>query len=311
MRGLAARCNLLGRLVVPAALLSVVAMPSSVAAQSEVIGVAAAIRNSVLIRRAGTPRPAPAVLRQRMALNDEVLTGRDSQLQILLLDRSTFTIGSSARLRLDRFVYDPRRNTRAVGVEVTKGAFRFISGRRPGPSATRVVVKTPSAAIAIRGTILEGVVGPEATTIAESALATGSAARGDREAATLIVLRGPGAQAQAETPRGAIDVRAGTAAFVLDRPSLALYFPGGGRPPAGPFTISPAALMVLQQLLALPLAAAVVPLPQSAPQAGSASPGSGLAAADTLATVATAAATAAASQVAPSLDDSLDQPLSP
>ena len=112
-----------------------------VLAQANAVGVNAAIRNKVEIRSASTRQVRPAVLRARVILNDEVRTGAASQLQILLLDRTTFTVGANARVAVDRFVYNPAANSRSTGVSVTRGAYRFMSGRnlrRPsGPVSTR------------------------------------------------------------------------------------------------------------------------------------------------------------------------------
>ena len=54
------------------------------------VGIAAAVLNRVTIAPPGAAQMRPAVLRQRVALADRVETGARSQLQILLLDRSTF-----------------------------------------------------------------------------------------------------------------------------------------------------------------------------------------------------------------------------
>ena len=243
------------RAVALAAAAALAATPSLIAAQTAV-GVNAAIRNSVQIQKAGTTQARPAVLRQRVSLNDEVRTGQASQLQILLLDRSTFTVGANARLRIDRFVYDPSRNARSMGATVGRGAFRFMSGRGLRRPAGPVSVRTPVASIGVRGTIVEGVVGLDAIRLAAAEAAVGAQAGGDEQTATLILLRGPGPDTQGDTAPGAVDVEAGGRNVVLDRPSLAFYVPGGGLPPIGPFMISEAGLLSFQQLLrTLPAAA--------------------------------------------------------
>lgn len=239
-----------------AAAASLVTLPILNAAQAQVVGINAAIRNRVLIRGAGMPQPRPAVLRQRVGLNDEVQTAAGSQLQILLLDRSVFTVGANARLTIDRFVFDPRRNRRAVGASVTRGAFRFMSGRQLGLAPNSVSIRTPVATIGIRGTILDGVVGSDASAIAAGEAAVGPGVAGNDAAASLIVLRGPGPATQGNVRRGAIDVQTPARTVTLDRPSLALYIPHRGAAPIGPFAISLAGLARLQLLLlpALPLA---------------------------------------------------------
>lgn len=212
-------------------------------------GKAAAVRNKVVIVGAGTKKARPAVVRERVNLNDEVRTAAASQLQILLLDRTTFTVGANARVAVDRFVYDPARNSRSTGVSVTKGAFRFMSGRAVRNPSGPATVRTPVATIGIRGTIFEGVVGEDAIEIAEREDAVGKKVKAKEDEATLIVLRGPGPRTQGDTRPGAVDVTVGASTVTLDRPGLALYAPRVGAPPIGPFPISAAGLQALQSLL--------------------------------------------------------------
>ena len=231
-----------------AAALAAVSMTASpVLAQANAVGVNAAIRNKVEIRSGRQVRPA--VLRARVILNDEVRTGVASQLQILLLDRTTFTVGANARVAVDRFVYDPTANSRSTSVSVTKGAFRFMSGRNLRRPAGAVQVRTPVATIGVRGTIFEGVVGEDAMRIARAEPAVGKKVKAKKEQASLIVLRGPGPMTQGDTSRGAIDVTAGGQIVTLDGPGLAVYVPREGAPPIGPFRISQAGLQALQSLL--------------------------------------------------------------
>lgn len=235
----------LGRVAAALAAASMVGSP--VFAQA--VGVNAAIRNKVEIRGAATKKVRPAVLRERVILNDEVRTAVASQLQILLLDRTTFTVGANARVAVDRFVYDPAANSRSTGVSVTKGAFRFMSGRTVRRPSGPVSVRTPVATIGVRGTIFEGVVGEDAIRIAEREPAVGKKVKAKKDEASLIVLRGPGPRTQGDTRPGAIDVTVGDRTVTLDGPGLALYAPRVGAPPIGPFRISPAGLQALQSLL--------------------------------------------------------------
>lgn len=225
---------------------SLVASP--VLAQAGAVGVNAAIRNKVEIKPAATKKAKPAVLKARLFLADQVETGHASQLQILLLDRSTFTVGADARVTIDRFVYDPGRGSRDVGISVAQGAFRFMSGRALGKPSGPAAIRTPVATIGIRGTILEGAVGESAAKIAEREPAVGKV-KSDEDEASLIVLRGPGPRTEGDATPGAIDVTAGERTVTLDSPELALYVPRRGAAPIGPFRLSPAGLLALQALL--------------------------------------------------------------
>ncbi len=210
------------------------------------VGINAAIRNKVAMRAATDAAAHPAVLKARVSLGDQVQTANASMLQILLLDRSNFTVGSNARVTIDRFVYDPQRSASAVGASVAKGAFRFISGKSIHNMPGQTAITTPVASIGVRGTIFEGAVGPDAVRIAaHEGAATGG--KIDPETATLIVLRGPGATPT--EPGGAIDVTAFGETIPLDKPGMALFIPGPNQKPIGPFNLSDPGLLALHDLL--------------------------------------------------------------
>lgn len=222
-------------------------LPAIPAAAQQVVGVSAAVRNDVRNRRVGTPVPRPVQVKDRIALNDQVQTGVKSQLQVLLLDKSVFTVGANARLTVDRYVYDPNRGSRSIGATVAKGAFRFMSGRPDRGGGSQI--RTPVATIGIRGTILEGVVGESAALIAAGESAVGRNVDSDPETASLIVLRGPGRATQGGAVPGSITVSAGGRTVAVDRPLLAVFVPGPGRAPIGPFRISASGLLQIQALL--------------------------------------------------------------
>jgi hypothetical protein len=231
----------------PAAALILLSLAGAgIAAAPQVVGINAAVLNDVRIRSAGTPQPRPAVVRQRVALADQIQTGQRSQLQVLLLDKSVFTVGANAQLMIDRFVYDPASG-KSFAASVAKGAFRFMSGRSDrGGNAS---VNTPVATIGIRGTIFDGVVGPDAIAIASGERGIDRSIRGDPTTASLIILRGPGKRTQGKALAGAITVTAAGQTVSLDQPLLAAYVPARGVAPIGPFTISLSGLARVQALI--------------------------------------------------------------
>ena len=140
--------------------LAIALLVAGVPAAAQTVGVNAAVVNDVRMTSQANPAPHKAVVKERVALGNDIQTGKASVLQVLLLDRTSFTVGGNARVKIDRFVYDPNRQASAVGLSVAKGAFRFMSGKalhaNPGQSA----ISTPVASIGIRGTIVEGAVRP-------------------------------------------------------------------------------------------------------------------------------------------------------
>ncbi|MHA1164150.1 MAG: FecR family protein [Alphaproteobacteria bacterium] len=125
-------------------------------AKAERIGVAAVVKNEVNGSAAGNNR----VIKVGAGVfqNEVITTGAKSSAQLLFRDETSLTIGASARLTLDRFVYNPNRKTGDVVVNVVQGAFRFVSGSA-GPGSYKI--KTPVASIGLRGTIVEGYVSPD------------------------------------------------------------------------------------------------------------------------------------------------------
>ena len=215
--------------------------------QTVEVGIAAAIYGDVRMTTPAAPRKEFAVARkQQISWGDVVSTQKKSQLQILLLDRSNFTIGASARMTIDKYVYDPNQG-RSVFARILVGAFRFMSGEKNANSTANI--QSPVGTIGIRGTALDGVVGEDAVAIAEAEPAVGKRVGSDKATATLIVLRGPGAATEGGLTVGVADVTAADRTVTLDQPELAAYIPRPGAPPIGPFRISPAGLSQLQDLL--------------------------------------------------------------
>jgi hypothetical protein len=148
-------------LLAPALLFFAMAPAASAPVQ---VGIAATVVGDVRMSNATTKKAVKIPRRQRLAWGDQLTTRKKSKLQILLLDRSSLTIGSNARLTIDRFVYDPGKE-RSLTATVSKGAFRFMSGRKSKKSSASV--SSSVGTIGIRGTALDGVVGKEAVAIAK------------------------------------------------------------------------------------------------------------------------------------------------
>ena len=225
-----------------ATLLLVVVIPAAALAQQQV-GVNSAIRNQVQMKTARDAAPRPAVIREQVHIGDAVQTGAASQLQVLLLDKSVFTVGPNARLTIDKFVYDPAKSSSEVAASVARGAFRFVSGGPAGPGGR--TISTPAGSIGIRGTMVEGAVGPDALSVLAKSPGAPHCS-GDPERAVLVVLRGPGSHTTGFDKPGALDVTIGGAKVTLATPGQAVLLCGG---PASPFTLSDAALGALSDLL--------------------------------------------------------------
>jgi hypothetical protein len=131
--------------------------PSSAATKG--IGVASAIVNHVVGTNGGRSRALS--VGSAVFSNEHIRTSDASSAQLLLLDKTSLSIGPHADLALDRFVYNPDRSTGRVVINATQGAFRFITGSQ---NPTHYTIKTPVATLGIRGTILDILISGNATT---------------------------------------------------------------------------------------------------------------------------------------------------
>jgi len=220
---------------------------SLAAAQADpAIGTNAAIRNSVQEKATSEPALHPAVVRAPVHLGDAVVSGDKSALQILLVDQSVFTVGANARMTIDKFVYDPGRGSSDIAASVAKGAFRFMSGPTLAGQGHNAI-SSPVATIGVRGTIVEGAVGPDALAVLDGQPGISTAGSGD--SATLIVLRGPGHTNYGFDKPGAIDVTSDGVTVSLEHAGQAVFIPGPGQPPIGPFYLTDANFNRLSMLL--------------------------------------------------------------
>jgi len=119
------------------------------------IGVAGAVRGLVTIMNVGQVG-RNAQTGESIYLGDEVSTDAKAQLQVLLLDGTTFTIGPNSAIVIDKFVYDPSTHDGEVQARVVKGVFRFVTGKIAGKNPKNMEVKLPVGTIGIRGTMVAG-----------------------------------------------------------------------------------------------------------------------------------------------------------
>jgi hypothetical protein len=94
-------------------------------------------------------------------LQDEHLkTGAEGQLQLLLRDGSTVTMGPNGDMTVDKFVYDPDANTAKLALTQTAGLLRIIGGRA-SKGDEGILVTTPTTTVGIRGGIARVEVNPQ------------------------------------------------------------------------------------------------------------------------------------------------------
>jgi hypothetical protein len=93
-------------------------------------------------------------------MGDVVKTGARGTAQILFLDDTKLAVGPNSDITIDKFVYSGGQTAKQVTINVTQGAFRFITGLS---AKNAYSINTPTATIGVRGTKWEGVVDKDGT----------------------------------------------------------------------------------------------------------------------------------------------------
>ncbi len=171
-------------------------------------GVSAAVTGEVALTRDDAQIVGRQVASgEEIFLQDEIASGTNSGMQVLLLDETVFTIGPDSAIVIDKFVYDPKTDAGEVSAEVVKGVFRFVTGKVAAKKPSSMNVKLPVGNIGIRGTMVGGVVRPDGSAV--------------------VFLLGAGPKNDVGADPGAIEASANGVSEWIRRPGWGVeFFPG-------------------------------------------------------------------------------------
>ena len=85
-------------------------------------------------------------------MSDRLRTGANARLQVTFHDNSSLTLGENANVVIDRYVFNPDKSSANVVLNASQGALRFAGGKIEQMHQKNIVVNTPNAALAVRGT---------------------------------------------------------------------------------------------------------------------------------------------------------------
>ena len=100
----------------------------------------------------------------KIYLGETILSGENSGAQLLLLDQSTFTIGSDSEVVMDTFIYDPENNDGKIVSTVKKGSLKVISGLISKKNPDNLTVEVPEGTLGSRGTEFQTIVNKKSKT---------------------------------------------------------------------------------------------------------------------------------------------------
>ena len=200
------------------ALLLTAALPVAAAAAPINIGAVGAVSGKVTAKPTGAAASHALASGAEIFHKDAVTTGPKSRLQVLLKDQTVFTMGPDSRIILDEFIYDPFTDAGKVTAQVTKGVFRFVTGKVAGKRPEGMTIKLPSGTIGIRGTFGAGSV--------------------DENGNALVALLGPGPDNNGNERPGGLDITTENGSQSLDEPGTGVTVNSDGSISA-PFQLTP------------------------------------------------------------------------
>lgn len=158
--------------------------------------------------------------------NDTVSVGSNTKLTITFADNSTAKITENSKLVIDDFVYDPKGSSKSA-MRVTLGTVRMASGGIAKQNTKNVNIKTPTAAIAVRGTDFAMTVNE----LGESIVVLLPTCKDDRDA-TKVELPG-------NCTCGAIDVETIAGKVSIESPFYSTYVASTQEIPLKPIRVDP------------------------------------------------------------------------
>ena len=121
---------------------------------AERVATAIGVEGVVTVIREGND--LPVTRGEKLYKADQIITGRDSAIELKLLDGSFINLGELADMFIEELVYDPIKKDGFMDIKVAIGAFRIVSGSIAKLGPDLMLLKIPTATIGIRGTGLVG-----------------------------------------------------------------------------------------------------------------------------------------------------------
>lgn len=91
-------------------------------------------------------------LKSPIFLNDKIITGDDSKIQIMFDDDSFVSQGEKSEMTIDEYVYTPKEKEKVnCSMKFARGVFRTVTGKITDLNPERFKVRTKMASIGIRG----------------------------------------------------------------------------------------------------------------------------------------------------------------
>jgi len=113
------------------------------------IGSVTEITGTAIIKRGST---SVTVSKGTLVETNDRVEAKNGEVKITFKDNTTVKVTASSALVIDDFVYDPKTQGGKLSLKAAEGTVRYVSGNIAHNNPNSVNIKTPTAAIAVRGT---------------------------------------------------------------------------------------------------------------------------------------------------------------
>lgn len=122
------------------------------ALETRPIGVVKTASGEASIVREG--KRLAAIPGSSLLLGDQLDTGANGTVGVILRDDTVLSLGPSSKTRLEQFAFDPEEGRLGLVLRVTHGLIEYLSGQIAKLAPGSVRIETPVATLGIRGTHL-------------------------------------------------------------------------------------------------------------------------------------------------------------
>lgn len=93
----------------------------------------------------------PSAVNTGVEMNDAISTAK-ARAELTFEDKTTVKLTEHSKMIIDDFVYDPKKGSGKLAINMALGTARYASGQIAKNNPQQVAIKTPTATIAVRGT---------------------------------------------------------------------------------------------------------------------------------------------------------------
>ncbi len=118
--------------------------PSFAGTLKDIIGTVQVVR--------GEQAPMVAKSGMKVLINDEILTGKDASVGVVLVDGTRLSIGANSQTRMSEVAFNGTTQEGNILIKLYRGTLRMITGLIAANNPQAVKVVTPTSVVGIRGT---------------------------------------------------------------------------------------------------------------------------------------------------------------